>query len=80
MITLMLLELCVRYFAGTAPTLGDPEGCKPSAPKVRIGQKCHASGTLQCRGEGRSGGTPRKPNAIGAMLWTVSALKVPRER
>jgi hypothetical protein len=33
-ITLMLLELCERYFAGTTLTLGDPEGCRPSAPKV----------------------------------------------
>jgi hypothetical protein len=34
MITLMLLELCERCVAGTAPNLGDPEGYRPSAPKV----------------------------------------------
>jgi hypothetical protein len=34
MITLMLLELCERGFAGTALTLGDPEGGGPSALKV----------------------------------------------
>jgi hypothetical protein len=51
MITLMLLELCESCFASTAPTLGDPKGCRPSAPKVRIGQKRHASATLRRRGE-----------------------------
>jgi hypothetical protein len=80
MITLILLELCEHCFAGAVPTLGDPEGCRPSAPKARIGQKRHASGALRCRAESKSCGTPRKPNVVGAASWTGSAPKVRRER
>jgi hypothetical protein len=79
-ITLMLIGLCECCFAGVFPTIGDPEGCRPSAPKVRMSRKRHASGTLRYREEGGSGGTPQRPDVVGAVSWTGSVPKVRRGR
>jgi hypothetical protein len=77
---LYVLKLCECCFAGAVSTFGGSEGCRPSAPKVRIGREHHASGALRWRAESGSRGTPQKPNMVGVASWTVSAPKVRHRR